>query len=81
MVHDEPDRIATFAAAKTFVDFFARRDRERGGLLMVKRTIAEIVGASFFELDKTADDVNDVDSVLNLLYGLLADQECKSKFF
>jgi hypothetical protein len=81
VVHDEPDGIATFATAKTFVDFLARGDCEGWRLFVMKRTVAKVIGTSFFEFDETADNVYDVDSVLYLLYSLFADQGCKYKFF
>jgi tRNA pseudouridine-54 N-methylase len=38
-------------------------------------TETEVVGPSFLQLHELADDIDDVDPVLNLLYGILGDHE------
>lgn len=40
----------------------------------MKRTKPEVVGTSFFQLDKPADNVNDIKPAKDLLYGSLGDQ-------
>ena len=38
----------------------------------MERAEAKVVGTTFFELDKTADDLYDIDPAEDLLYGLLS---------
>jgi hypothetical protein len=52
MLHEEADEITTFSASKTLENLFARRDREGGCFFVVKRTEAQIVGASSFQFDE-----------------------------
>jgi hypothetical protein len=73
MLHDKADRITCFAATKTFIEFFGRGNRERGRFFIMKRTESEVIGASFFQLDKPADNVNDIKPAEDLLYGSLGD--------
>lgn len=40
----------------------------------MERTKPEIIDAPFLEFYKAADDIDDVDTALDLLYGLLRDQ-------
>jgi hypothetical protein len=74
MLHQERDGITAFAAAKTFENFFGGRNRERWRSLVVKGTVAQIVGAAFFQLDKRTDDFNNIEPRKDLLYGVLCDQ-------
>ena len=69
MFHDKADRVAAAAASETFVDLFRRGDRKRGRLLIMKRTEAKVIGASFLQLDKTADHIDNVKPAKYLLYG------------
>ena len=74
MLHQEADGIPTAATAKTFVDFFGGGNGKGWRFLVVERTETEVIDASFFQLHKTADDIDNVDTALNLLYGLFCNQ-------
>jgi hypothetical protein len=71
MLHEETDRIAAAAAAKTFVDLLGGGDGKGRTLFIMERAEAKVVGTTFFELDKTADDLNNIDSAEDLLNSLL----------
>ena len=71
MLHQEADGIAAAAATKTFINFFSGRNREGGRFFVVERTKSQVVNSSFLELYKAANDIDDVDTALDLLYGLL----------
>jgi hypothetical protein len=74
MVHEKADGIAAFAAAKAFVDFLNGRNGERRRFFIVKRAKAQVVNAPLLELNKSANDLYDINAALYLLYGLLGDQ-------
>ena len=71
MFHHKADGIAAASAPKTFIDLFGRRNSKGGSLFIVKRTKAKIIGASFFQFNKGAYDVNNINAAKNLLYGIL----------
>jgi hypothetical protein len=71
VLHEKADRIPAAAATKTFINFFRRGNRERRCFFIMKWTKTEVVSASFFQPDKTTDDLGDVDPAEYLLYGLL----------
>jgi hypothetical protein len=73
MLHEKGDGIAAAAAAKTFIDLLGGRDGEGGCLFVVKGTETQIIGAPLLELDKAADDLDNIDAAEDLLYGLLGD--------
>jgi hypothetical protein len=75
MVHQKTDGVAAAATTKTFIDLLGRGNGKRGRFFVVKRAETEVIGTSFFEFDEAADDIDDIDPALYLLYGLLADQE------
>jgi hypothetical protein len=83
MFHDETDRIPAFATAKAFVEFLAGRNRERRGFFVVKGTETDIIGTSFLQFDKFANDIYDVKTPQYLLYGFLGDhvtgRDCEYK--
>ena len=81
MLHDEIDGISGFATAKALIDFLGRRYGEGRSFLIVKRAIAEIVGPSLFQFHKCADDIDNINAALYLLYGLLANQVGKNIIF
>jgi hypothetical protein len=74
MVHDKADRVSALATTKTFVDLFGGRNRERRRFLMMKGAVTDEIGTPSFEFDKAPYDINDIDAVLDFLYGLLCYQ-------
>ena len=68
MLHQEADGITAFAAAETLVNFLGWRNREGGRPFIMKRTIAQVVGAPFLQFYKLPNDINDINAVLNLFY-------------
>ena len=40
----------------------------------MKRAEAKVIGATFFQFHKTANDIDDIDAIENLLYCGLGDQ-------
>jgi len=74
MLHQETDGIATFPAAKTFIDFFSRGNSEGRSFLIVEGTKSKIIGSPLFQPDKTSDNLNDVYPADDLLYGILGNQ-------
>jgi hypothetical protein len=74
MLHEKANGVSALSAAKAFVDFFGRRNCEGRGFLVVERTVPQVVGAPLFQLHETADYLNDINAVLNLLYGVLRNQ-------
>lgn len=74
MFHQKADGIPTAATTKALIDFFGGRNGKRGGLLIMKRAETEIVRAPLLQFHKTANDIDNVDTALDLLYGLLCDQ-------
>ena len=71
MLHNEADTIAAFATAKTFVDLFSGRDRERRRFLIMKWAETEVIGASFLQFYKFTYHIKNIDTAENLLYGSL----------
>lgn len=71
MLHQEPDGIAASAATKTFIDLLGGRDGKGRCLFVVERAKTQVVNPSFLELYKAANDIDNVDTALDLLYGLL----------
>lgn len=68
MLHDEANGIATPAAAKTFVNLFCGWNTERRGFFIMEGAEAKIVRSPFFQLDKSTDYVNNVNSAKYFLY-------------
>jgi hypothetical protein len=73
MLHNEADGIAAAAATKAFIDLLGGRNGEGGRFFAMERTKPQIVSASFLQLYKTADDLNNVYPAEDLLYRLLSD--------
>ena len=73
MFHDKADSIAGFTATKTLIQFLAGRNGERGSLFIMKWAEPEVICASFFQLDKTTDHIDDIEPVKYLLDGVLGD--------
>lgn len=73
MFHQKRNGISAFAATKAFENFFGRRNGERWSFFVMKRTKSEVVGAPFFQANKTANDFNNINAGKNLLYGILRD--------
>jgi len=73
MFHQEADGIPAFAAAETFKKSFCRRYSEGGRFFVVKRAIADIIAAPFFQLYEFAHYINDIDAVLYLFCCMPAD--------
>jgi hypothetical protein len=71
MVHDKTNRIPALATSETLVDLLGGRNRERRRFLMMKGAVTDEIGTPSFEFDKAPYDINDIDSVLDFLYGLL----------
>ena len=65
------DGIATASATKAFINFFCGRNRKGGCFFVMKRTETQIVGSSFFQFHKTADDFRDIYPAENLLNGIV----------
>ena len=74
MLHKKADAITGSATTETFVNFFYRANREGWRLFVMEWTKAQVIGSAFFELNKAADNFNDIDLVTDVLYGLLGDQ-------
>ena len=74
MLHHKADGIATFATAETLINLLARRYAERRRFFIVKRAVTNVIGTSFFQFHKFANNLNDVYAVGNLLYGGLGNQ-------
>jgi hypothetical protein len=74
MLHEEADGIAAAPATEAFVYFLGRGNGEGRRFFVVKRAEAKIVGAALFQLHKPADDLRNVNTAEDLLYGLLGDQ-------
>lgn len=77
MFHQKSDGITAFSTTEAFVNLFRRRYSKRRCFFVVKRANTEVIGSSFFEFYKGADDFNDIDPALNLLYGMLRNQGLK----
>ena len=67
VLHQKADRTAVCAAAEAMVELLGRRDRKRRGFLRMERAQAHKVRAALFQLDVTADDIDDVDPVQQIL--------------
>ena len=53
---------------------------------MMEWAVTNVVGTPPFKFHETANDIDDIDSILYFLYGLLGDQyfmclNCKNNFF
>lgn len=81
MFHQETDGVAAASATKALVDFLGRGYGEGGRFLIMERAKAEVIRPAFFEFDELPHDFDDVDSVLDLLYGMLADQWVQERVF
>ena len=71
MLHQEADGIARFTATEALIDLLGRGDGEGGRLLIMEWTKTQVVGAPFLQFHKPTDDLDDIDAVLDLLYGFL----------
>ena len=60
--HQEADRVAVHTATKAVVSLARGADHEAGRLFAVEWTQAFVVDAGFFQLDVTANNVNDVNA-------------------
>jgi hypothetical protein len=81
MLHQKADGVSAFATAETLENFLGRGNSKGRRLLVVKRTIAQIIRPSLFEFNKASNDINDINPALDLLYGILADQGGKFTHF
>ena len=70
MFHQEADRIPAFAATEAFIQFFGRRDRKGWGFFIVKRAETDVVASPFFQFYKPANDLDNIEPVEDLLYGI-----------
>jgi len=77
MLDEEADGVSTAAATKAFVEFLGLRDGKRGGLLVVERAKSQVTVTPSFQFDEFTDDIDDVDAVEDLLYGMWCDQGCE----
>jgi hypothetical protein len=75
MFHQEADGIAATAAAKAFIDLFYRGDSKGRGLLIMKGTKPQVIGAPLLKPHEAAYDLDDVYPAEYLLYGLLGDHD------
>lgn len=71
MLHQKADGIAGATAAKAFINFFGRRNGERGCFFIMKGTKAQVISTPFFQFYKTTHHLNNIGAVENLLYGIL----------
>jgi len=74
MFHQKGKSIAPFAAAEVLKYAFAWNNEEGRCFLVGKRAQSLVIMARFLERDEVADDIYDVQSVFNLIYGLTKDQ-------
>ena len=71
-VHHEVVDVAALAAAEAVEDLFDRRNRERGGFFLMKRTKAAVVFTGLLQSDVFANDPHNV----GLLFYSLGDGSC-----
>ncbi len=55
------------AAAEAVIELLARTHRERGRFFAVKRATGTEIGAAFFERDMALDQIDNVDSIKQIL--------------
>ena len=83
MFHQEADGITASPAAKTLIDFLCRRNCKGWGFFVVEWAKSQVICPAFFQLYKAPYDLDDIDTALNLLYGMLGyhlDNECGKMF-
>jgi len=75
--HNEMHHVAAFAATETLTDASGRRNTERWGLVVVKRTKTNIINASFTKRDKIAHNFFNVGCIQDAVYGVLINHSSK----
>lgn len=80
MLHQKADGIAAAATAKAFVYFLGWRYRKGRRFFIMERTEPHIIGAALFQFHEAANNINDIDTALNLLYGVLRNQSDEKSY-
>jgi hypothetical protein len=62
MVHEETNGIAIFATAEAMKKLFGGADCEAGRFFAVKWAEPHEIGATFFQLNKTANDLHHINA-------------------
>jgi hypothetical protein len=74
MLHQKADGVTATATTKTFIDLFGGGNGKTGRFFIMEGAEPEVIDTPFLQFHKTANDIDDVDTALDLLYGLLCDQ-------
>jgi hypothetical protein len=80
MLHQKTDGIAASSATKTFIDLFGGGHGKRWSFFIMKGTEAKVIGASFFQSYKIANNVYNIKAAKYLLYGILRDHLGNGKY-
>jgi len=73
MLHDEVDRVATFAAPEAFEDPLGGGDGEGGCFLIMERTETQHVDPSSLQRYELGNDIGNLRSVEDSVYGGVVD--------
>ena len=72
-IHQKIHRRTSFAATEALAHISRRRYRKRRCTLVVERAQADVSGATPFERDKVADNLDDIGRIEDALYGFVVD--------
>ena len=77
MLDEKSDGVATAAATEALIKPFGLGDGKGGSLFVMERAKTQVTVSSALQFDEFTDDINDVNTIQNLLYGMWCDQGCE----